>query len=136
MTDGEARASSRLRPVAITLLVVSVLWGLYLLLGAGYLYSSMNEFDAHDEARHDYPVRILLFFVGALYSAAIASGALCMLRGSSYGWSVTASILALVPIFSPCFLVGIPIGVWALLVLRTPEVRASFGVSSTTDKAT
>jgi hypothetical protein len=39
---------------------------------------------------------------------------------------MTASILALAPCISPCCLVGLPIGIWALVVLSKPEVKSSF----------
>jgi hypothetical protein len=31
-----------------------------------------------------------------------------------------------VPCISPCCLVGLPIGIWALVVLNKPEVKSSF----------
>lgn len=36
-----------------------------------------------------------------------------------------ASITAMVPCFS-CWLVGLPIGIWALVVLSKPEVKSAF----------
>ena len=32
----------------------------------------------------------------------------------------------MVPCISPCCLVGLPIGIWALVVLNKPEVKGSF----------
>src|SRR5262245_35849368 len=57
----------------------------------------------------------------------IIYGAVKMLKGSSYGWAKAASILAIVPITSCCFLIGAPIGIWALVVLSKPEVKIFFG---------
>ncbi len=44
------------------------------------------------------------------------------------GWtlSVVGSIVAMVPCLGPCCIVGIPIGIWALVVLMKPEVKAAF----------
>lgn len=53
-------------------------------------------------------------------------GALKMQKLEQYGWAITASILALVPCLSPCCLVGLPVGIWALVVLARPEVKAAF----------
>jgi hypothetical protein len=64
--------------------------------------------------------------LGFLVSALILFGALKMKKCQSYGWAMTASILAVVPCVSPCCLVGIPIGIWALVVLSKPEVKAQF----------
>ena len=49
-----------------------------------------------------------------------------MKKLESYGWAMTASILALAPCISPCCLVGLPIGIWALVVLAKPEVKSAF----------
>ena len=52
-------------------------------------------------------------------------GAVQMLRLKSYGWSLFATVLALVP----CNLVsviGIPIGIWSLIVLNRAEIKAAF----------
>lgn len=40
--------------------------------------------------------------------------------------AVTASILAMIPCLGPCCLIGIPIGIWALVVLFKPEVKSAF----------
>jgi len=47
-----------------------------------------------------------------------------MMRLRGYRLAVAGSILA-VPI-PPLFLVGLPVGIWALVVLRRPDVRAGF----------
>jgi hypothetical protein len=48
-----------------------------------------------------------------------------MKRLESYGWAVTASIIA---IFGGA--IGLPFGIWALVVLIRPEVKAAFGAAS------
>jgi hypothetical protein len=64
--------------------------------------------------------------LGFVVSGLILFGALKMKKCQSYGWAMTASILAVIPCVSPCCLVGIPIGIWALIVLSKPEVKAQF----------
>ena len=49
-----------------------------------------------------------------------------MLRGKGYSMARTASILALLPLTSCCCVLGVPVGIWALVVLKKPEVRAYF----------
>jgi hypothetical protein len=51
----------------------------------------------------------------------IIYGAVKMLNGSSYGWAKASSILAIIPFTSCCFLIGAPIGIWALVVLSNPK---------------
>jgi hypothetical protein len=67
------------------------------------------------------------FFLSLVAAPIIIYGAVKLLNGSSYGWAKAASILAIVPITSCCFLAGAPIGIWALVVLSKPEVKMFFG---------
>ena len=67
------------------------------------------------------------FFLSLVAAPIIIYGAVKMLKGLSYGWAKAASILAIVPFTSCCFLIGAPIGIWALVVLSKPEVKMFFG---------
>lgn len=64
--------------------------------------------------------------LGIVVSALILYGALKMKKLENHGWAITASILALAPCISPCCLIGLPIGIWALVVLAKPEVKSAF----------
>jgi hypothetical protein len=55
----------------------------------------------------------------------ILYGAWKMMRGESYAWAMTASILSLFPCTGCCIL-GAPFGIWALVVLNDSSVRAYF----------
>ena len=48
-----------------------------------------------------------------------------MRRLQAYPLAIVASILAM--IILPGNVIGLPIGIWALIVLSRPEVRAAFG---------
>jgi hypothetical protein len=56
----------------------------------------------------------------------VGVGGYMMYRRSSYAMAMTATILALLPCFSPCYLIGIPFGIWALVVLIDPNVKEDF----------
>lgn len=56
----------------------------------------------------------------------ILIGGLKMKKLESFGLAVTACILAILPCTSPCCLIGLPIGIWALVVLFRPEVKSAF----------
>jgi hypothetical protein len=58
--------------------------------------------------------------------AVVIYGAVKMQRLESYGLAVTSSILSLIPCVTCCCCLGLPFGVWSLVVLNRPEVRASF----------
>jgi amino acid transporter len=52
-------------------------------------------------------------------------GALKMKNLESHGLGMAASIIALIPC-CPCGCIGIPIGIWSLIVLNKPEVKSAF----------
>ncbi len=64
--------------------------------------------------------------VGIVVAGVIIFGALKMKSLENYTLSMVASILAMVPCISPCCLIGLPIGIWALVVLNRPEVKGAF----------
>jgi hypothetical protein len=68
----------------------------------------------------------ILQFASALPSLFIAYGAWCMRKGKRYKVALIAAILGSIPFLTPCIWMGIPFGIWALVVLRRPEVRAAF----------
>jgi hypothetical protein len=55
----------------------------------------------------------------------VLAGALKMRKLESYGLAMTASILAMLPC-SGCCLLGLPFGIWALVVLSDPYVKSAF----------
>jgi len=64
--------------------------------------------------------------IGILVGVVIILGALKMQKLESFGFAMTASILAMIPCISPCCLLGLPFGIWALVVLNKPEVKGAF----------
>jgi hypothetical protein len=53
-------------------------------------------------------------------------GGTLMMKLQNYGFVFAANILALIPCISCCFPVSIPFGIWGLVVLNNPDVRAAF----------
>jgi WD40 repeat protein len=72
---------------------------------------------------------VLVAFVYPMIGIAMIVGAVKMLRLKSYGWATTAAILALLPC-SPAGVLGLVFGIWALIVLGHPNVRAAFARAS------
>jgi len=62
-------------------------------------------------------------------SLATAIGGWHMGRLQSYGLAATAAVLALIPC-TPAWMISLPMGIWALVVLSDPKVRAAFGAAS------
>jgi hypothetical protein len=57
-------------------------------------------------------------------------GALRMMSLSSRGLAMFGSIVAMLPCVSGCCLVGLPVGIWCLVVLARPEVKAGFAATA------
>ena len=64
--------------------------------------------------------------VGLLVAAFIIYAALKMKELEQWGLAVAASILAMIPCVSPCCVVGLPIGIWCLVVLTRPDIKTAF----------
>jgi len=67
----------------------------------------------------------LLALPVALGAGFVLVAAVRMFRLRSYLMAVMASALALIP-WSPGWILGLPFGIWALIVLSKPEVMAAF----------
>lgn len=63
--------------------------------------------------------------LGLVVSGLIIFGAIKMKNLQSFGLAMTAAILSLIPCFG-CYCFGIPVGIWALVVLNKTEVKAAF----------
>lgn len=65
-------------------------------------------------------------FVGILVAIFIIYAAIKMKELNQWGMAMAASILAMIPCISPCCILGLPIGIWCIVVLTKPEVKAAF----------
>jgi hypothetical protein len=69
---------------------------------------------------------VVTSLIGILVSGVVLFAALKMKKLESYGLAMAGSIIAAIPCISPCCLIGLPIGIWAIVVLMKPEVKNSF----------
>ena len=53
-------------------------------------------------------------------------GVLRMQALRNHQFAMIASIVAMLPCLSPCCVLGLPFGIWALVVLNKPEVKSQF----------
>jgi len=121
-----ASARSQLLPVAIALLVPSVLHITGGLFFFAYVYSISAAPDADPMQTHMLTVYCMYYGISMLYCLLLASGAFSMIRRGSYMWAMTVCVLALIPFLGPCYIFAIPAGIWGIIVLRRPDVRNSF----------
>jgi hypothetical protein len=68
---------------------------------------------------------VTLVLFAAVANGLVLFGGYQMFRQTSYNMAIAASILAMVPC-SFGFLVGLPIGIWSLVILSRADVKAGF----------
>jgi hypothetical protein len=115
----------------IILGALNAMSGVVLILGR--LASLVNgpERQITNEARRlGYITASILFplvsLISILAAPVIIYGGIQMLKARRYPIAMLAAILAVIPLSSICCIPGIPIGIWAVIVLRDPEVKAAF----------
>lgn len=120
--------------VTAILNLVLALWGLVKLLffSAGIEQAYANIPQLNDpQVQHwlhllNGPIGILENIFGLAVSSVILVGAIKMQSLRSYSLAFTAALLAVIPCLTPCCFLGLPLGIWALVVLNKPEVKAQF----------
>jgi hypothetical protein len=131
-TAGSPDAANQVSGPAIGLMVVAGLAICVAVVNVILMLAGVSAFPMQDRGT---PPEFAKFAqgVGGVVGALIAFGiygtmffgAWKMKRLESYGLAMTASILALLPC-SICCLIGLPIGIWSLVVLNKPGVKAAF----------
>ena len=64
--------------------------------------------------------------IGAAIGIVVLIGAGKMQKLENHSFSMTAAVMAMIPCLSPCCFLGLPFGIWALVVLNKPEVKSNF----------
>ena len=72
------------------------------------------------------PLAAVISLVVAAVNGFVLFGAIKLLRLQNFGLVMTAVIVAMLPC-QCCCLLGLPFGIWALMVLNKPEVKSHFG---------
>jgi hypothetical protein len=72
------------------------------------------------------PIGIISVLVALAIAVLIFIGAHRMQALRSYEFAFIAAILAMIPCLTPCCLIGLPFGIWALVVLCRKEVKSQF----------
>lgn len=71
-------------------------------------------------------VGILFALVGLCSASFILWASLQMRKLEKRQLAFIASIVAMIPCISPCCIIGLPIGIWSLIVLNEPAVQQAF----------
>ncbi len=69
-------------------------------------------------------------FLSLISAPFIIYGGFQMMKGKRKKLVKFAAILAMLPVTACCFIVGLPFGIWSLIVLSKPEIKAIFNNES------
>jgi hypothetical protein len=127
-------ASDQVSGPSVGLLITGILGGVLCFIGliASVFETGIESIKAHRYFDEKYAelaegaAGVAFCFVGLLVAAFIIYASLKMKELTQWGLCVAASIIAMIPCISPCCIVGLPIGIWCLVVLTKPEVKAAF----------
>ncbi len=110
--------------------VIGALFSMFALIALGIGMSLGSLFGGQDfgwyEDFYGGAIGMGSSFLGLLVAVFIIYAALKMKDLQQWNLAVVASILAMLPCINPCCIIGLPIGIWALVVLMRPDVKAAF----------
>jgi len=141
---GREAALQRVKGPAVALMITAILnliFGVWGLVRTAFFPSNLQELDSQMQQLnnpqlvqlvHSWmhiaqgPFAIAGSLLGLVLSVLILIGAIKMRSLQSYEFSMTAAIVAMLPCVTSCCLIGLPFGIWALVVLAKPEVKSHF----------
>ena len=126
-------ASDQVSSPSVGLLITGILGAVLSFIGliASIFETGIESIKAHEFiGKHssiaEGAAAVAFCFVGLLVAGFIIYASLKMKELTQWGLCIAASIIAMIPCISPCCIVGIPIGIWCLVVLTKPEVKTAF----------
>lgn len=124
---------NKLKVPAIGLIVTGIinfLWGILSVITNIYLFVTKQSHFANPLQNSAEQLGVIIGIAITVLSLAVSPiiiyGAIQMMKGNKYSLAKISAILAIVPVTSCCFLAGIPLGIWALVVLNQPDVEMVF----------
>lgn len=134
--------SGKITPPAICLMVAgglnvlgSLYWifsGLNATLNSGQISKELKNnpqvnADQFTSMMNTFGVGFILWGVlGLLCAAVIGFAGLKMKNLQSYGLAMTGAVLAVIPCTGPCCIFSLPLGIYALIILMSSDVKAAF----------
>ena len=118
-------ASGQLLGPAIGLMATAIL-GLMFALFCVIVGPVALEDAADAEEKADAIRLIIAGPIELIASLVVLVGSIAMLRLRNYNLAMAGSVVALVPCMSPCCFVGIPFGIWGMIILSQPDTKHAF----------
>lgn len=112
--------------MGLGLSALGVLLWVFILTWAANDPQAKKNMGKDDEIFVEGAVYITQGVVAGIVSIVILIGAGKMSRLENRSWAMTAAVLGSIPCISPCCLLGLPFGIWAIAVLNRPSVQAAF----------
>jgi hypothetical protein len=126
------RARERLAGPSIALMVtggISLAFGLLQIVLQAFM-GAMLMGGGPPAGGNDLMVNMVGGIIGGIIAIAagafIIFGAMKMKKAQSYGLALAASIVAMLDFPNCCCILGLPMGIWALIVLSDADVKAAF----------
>lgn len=137
--QAKAEAVRQVSGPSAGLLITGIVGGIFSLIGlaalmigagiasvAGLGSDWLDEVPWHLEEVFEGVFSIGFTLIELLVAGFIIYAALKIKELKQWGLGVAACIMAMLPCISPCCIIGLPLGIWCLVVLMRPEVRDSF----------
>jgi hypothetical protein len=134
VVSGQSTAPQLLRGPAIFILVLAILNILTSMLGLvwGAVQDQFLDISTMPAESVEFQKKINMFFslpanlLGGALAITCLFGSLSMMKLKSYGFAMATAIIMLIPCGNCCCFLNIGAGIWALVVLSKPEVKAAF----------
>ena len=133
-SKGEYSIEGQLTTAAICLLIASAVSLLVLVLGVvsnalwlnhDAIWSEVDVEIAESQKAGLFTAIGLSVVLGTLNLVTIV-GSINMLQRMNYRFCVAASLIACLPCCASCYILGMPFGIWALVVLQKEEIKTLF----------
>lgn len=120
---GPAMALIVVSAISLVLLVLALLFDVWFLLSGHAAAAAARRGTSEESA---VVVRIVWSLAMLANNVGILFGAVQMRGLQSLAFSRIACVLALIPCLGPCFIIGVPFGIWGLIALSDPKVKRGF----------
>lgn len=134
--DLRSSVSGRVIPPAIALIVVGGLGIAVSLFNVAYAFREPDidpgapAFIQEMQKGSTGPAAIAIQSLFVLVNAFLIFGGVQMMRLKTWGVAVAASIVAMLNFGTFCCVLGLPVGIWSLVILMLSEVKAAFDSSA------